>query len=254
MDPRRAHWDCGVAAESGDSQAMKMIRWTDVWGARSAAMLCAALLCAAPLIGAAEAAAEVANRSVEFQGHPIHLLTAGPEKGRAVLLLHGGKFDANTWKKLGTLDVLADAGYRALAIDLPGSGKSPGWKLDQKTFLSELIALLDIGRPVVLSPSRSGNLSFPLIIDHPEKVSGYVAIAPVGVNQYASKLKENPVPALIIWGQRDELFPPSMAKTLAAGFKTAKVVILPGAKHPAYLDQPDLFHEALLKFLAGLGD
>jgi pimeloyl-ACP methyl ester carboxylesterase len=45
-----------------------------------------------------------------------------------------------------------------------------------------------------------------------------------------------------------------MAKTLAAGFKTAEVVILPKAKHPAYLDQPDLFHAALLKFLAGLGD
>jgi pimeloyl-ACP methyl ester carboxylesterase len=45
-----------------------------------------------------------------------------------------------------------------------------------------------------------------------------------------------------------------MAETLAAGFKTAKVVILPKAEHPAYLDQPELFHEALLKFLAGLGD
>jgi abhydrolase domain-containing protein 14 len=106
----------------------------------------------------------------------------------------------------------------------------------------------------VLSPSRSGNLSFPLILDHPEKVSGYVPIAPVGVKQYASKLKESPVPALIVWGQRDPLFPPSMAKTLAASFKTAEVVILPKAKHPAYLDQPDLFHAALLKFLAGLGD
>ena len=45
-----------------------------------------------------------------------------------------------------------------------------------------------------------------------------------------------------------------MADTLAAGFKTAEVLILPKAKHPAYLDQPDLFHKALLKFLASLGD
>lgn len=228
---------------------MKMIRWIYVSGALSAVLLSAALL-----MGVAAAGAEIAESSVEFQGHPIHLLSAGPDKGRAVLLLHGGKFRASTWKKLGTLDVLADAGYRARAIDLPGSGKSPGWKLDPKTFLAELIALLDIGRPVVLSPSRSGNLSFPLILDHPEEVSGYVAIAPVGVNQYARKLKESPVPALIIWGQRDQLFPPAMAETLAAGFKTSKVVILPDAKHPAYLDQPELFHEALLNFLAGLGD
>jgi pimeloyl-ACP methyl ester carboxylesterase len=205
-------------------------------------------------MGVRVAGAEVSDGSIEFKGHPIHLLKAGPEKGRAVLLLHGGKFRASTWKKLGTLDVLADAGYRAVAVDLPGSGKSPGWKLDPKTFLAELIGLLDIGQPVVVSPSRSGNLSFPLILDHPEKVSGYVAIAPVGVNQYASKLKESAVPALVVWGEQDQLFPPAMAKTLAAGFKTAEVVILPKSKHAAYLDQPKLFHEALLKFLAGLGD
>lgn len=223
---------------------MKMIRWIHVSAALSASCL----------MGGAAAVAEVAENSVEFQGHEVHLLTAGPEKGRAVLLLHGGKFNADTWKKLGTLDVLGNAGYRAVALDLPGAGKSPGWKVNPKTFLAELIGLLDIGRPVVISPSRSGNLSFPLILDHPEKVSGYVPIAPVGVNRYASQLKESPVPALVIWGQRDQLFPPAMAKTLAAGFETATVVILPNAKHPAYLDQPDLFHEALLKFLAGLGD
>ena len=223
---------------------MKMIRWIYVLSALPAALL----------MSAAAAVAEVTESSVEFKGHQIHLLRAGPDKGRAVLLLHGGKFNAGTWMKLGTLDVLADAGYRALAIDLPGSGKSPGWRLDPKTFLAELIALLDIGRPVVLSPSRSGNLSFPLILDHPEKVSGYVPIAPVGVKQYASKLKENPVPTLIIWGEQDRLFPHAMAATLAAGFKTAKVVILSGAQHPAYLDQPELFHKALLSFLAELSD
>ena len=222
---------------------MKIIRWIYVLGVLSAALL----------MSVAAAVAEVAESSVEFKGHQIHMLRAGPDKGRAILLLHGGKFDSGTWKKIGTLDVLADAGYRVLAIDLPGSGKSPSWKVDPKTFLVELIAVLDIGRPVVLSPSRSGNLSFPLILDHPEKVSGYVPIAPVGVKQYASKLKESPVPALVVWGERDSLFPPSMAKTLAASFKTAEVVILPKAKHPAYLDQPELFHEALLKFLAGLG-
>jgi pimeloyl-ACP methyl ester carboxylesterase len=29
-------------------------------------------------------------------------------------------------------------------------------------------------------------------------------------------------------------------------------VILPEARHPAYLDQPEKFHRALLEFLAGL--
>ena len=231
---------------------MKISRWIQASFAFPATLSLVVLFSLS--LGVPAAAAEVSDAWVELQGNKMHLLVAGPKKGRAVLLLHGGKFNAGTWKKLGTLDVLADAGYRAVAIDIPGSGKSPGWEVDPQTFLADLLVPLDIGRPVVLSPSRSGNLSFPLILDHPEKVSGYVAIAPVGVKQYASKLKESPVPALIVWGQQDQLFPPAMAKTLAASFKTAEVVILPKAKHPAYLDQPELFHKALLKFLAGLGD
>ncbi len=213
-----------------------------------------AWLAACCWLNAPAAAAEVSESAVELQGHRMHLLVAGPKTGRSVLLLHGAKFNSDTWKKLGTLGVLADAGYRAVAIDLPGSGKSASWAVDSRSFLAQLLVALDIGRPVVISPSRSGNLSFPLIVGHPEKVSGYVPIAPVGVDEFASQLKQSPVPALVVWGAQDQLFRPALAQTLAAGFKHAEVVILPKAKHPAYLDQPQLFHEALLKFLANLGD
>jgi pimeloyl-ACP methyl ester carboxylesterase len=231
---------------------MKKSRWIQASIVLPATLSLVVLFFFSPGVPVAEA--EVSDGWVELQGNKMHLLAAGPEKGRAVLLLHGGKFSASTWKKLGTLDVLANAGYRALAIDLPGSGQSRRWQPNKKVFLGGLIGALDIDRPVVLSPSRSGNLSFPLILDHPEMVSGYVPIAPVGVKEYAPRLKQSPVPALIIWGDSDQLFKPAMAKTLAASFKTAEVVILPKAKHPAYLDQPEMFHEALLKFLAGLDD
>jgi abhydrolase domain-containing protein 14 len=230
---------------------MKIYRWFQVPIALSATLSVVVLFFFS--LGVPMAAAEVSDAWVELQGKKMHLLVAGPKEGRAVLLLHGGKFKASTWKKLGTLDVLADAGYRALAIDLPGSGQSRPWQLNPKVFLAGVIGALDIDRPVVISPSRSGNVSFPLILDHPELVSGWVPIAPVGVKEYAPKLKQSPVPALVIWGDSDQLFKPAMAKTLAASFKKAEVVILPNAKHPAYLDQPKMFHEALLKFLAGLG-
>jgi abhydrolase domain-containing protein 14 len=195
-----------------------------------------------------------AEGEMEFHGHKLHRITSGPEEGRSVLLLHGAAFNSGTWQKLGTLDVLAEAGYRAVAIDLPGFGKSAAQRVDPKTFLVELLGQLEIGRPVVISPSMSGGVSFPLILHHPELVSGFVPIAPVGETEYAGKLKDSPVPALVVWGERDRLFPASRAEVLAASFARAQVVILPGAKHPAYLDQPELFHEALLKFLATLGD
>jgi len=229
---------------------MKITRWIRASIGFSAALAAVGSFLS---LGVPTAAAEVSDAWVELQGNKMHLLVAGPKEGRAVLLLHGGKFKASTWKKLGTLDVLAEAGYRALALDLPGSGQSRRWQPNPKYFLAGVIRALNVDRPVLISPSRSGNVSFPLIVDHPELVSGWVPIAPVGVDEYAPKLKQSPVPALVIWGDSDPLFNPAMAKTLAASFKKAEVVILPNAKHPAYLDQPKLFHEALLKFLAGLG-
>lgn len=211
-------------------------------------LLCGSL--AAWSVGTATAG----EADVEFGGRKVHTISSGPEKGRSVLLLHGAAFHSGTWQKLGTLDVLAGAGYRAVAVDLPGFGKSAAQRVDPKTFLLELIELLDIGRPVVISPSMSGGVSFPLILHHPERVSGFVPIAPVGESEYSGKLKDNPVPTLVVWGERDRLFPAARAEVLAASFAHAEVVILPGAKHPAYLDQPELFHQALLKFLASLGD
>jgi len=213
-----------------------------------------AALAGALALGAAAPVDEGPVETVEFQGHRLHTLRRGPESGRSVLLLHGAKFDSDTWKKLGTLDVLAGAGFRAVALDLPGFGKSPRWTFDRTKFLAELLPVLEIGRPVLVAPSMSGSVSFPLIHQHPERVAGFVAVAPAGTPRYARLLKENPVPTLVVWGERDRVMPMSQAKLLAARFVNSSVVILPGAEHPAYLDQPDRFHESLLEFLASLSD
>ena len=199
-------------------------------------------------------AAEIQGKFVEFQGHRIHTLTAGPENGRSVLLLHGAKFHSGTWKDLGSLDVLARAGFRAVAIDLPGFGKSPRWQPDRAKFLSGLLPALEMNRAVIVTPSMSGSWVFPLLLEHPERLAGFVAVAPADTPRYAPQLKDSAVPTLIFWGEKDSLFPVAQAKTLAASFTQSQVVILPDAQHPAYLDQPERFHQALLEFLSGLAD
>jgi abhydrolase domain-containing protein 14 len=203
-------------------------------------------------LAASASAQEVRELSVEFEGHPVRGLVAGPEDGRPVLLLHGARFDSSTWRKLGTLESLAEAGYRALALDIPGHGRSPGWAFDRDAFLADLLPVLGLQRPVIVAPSMSGRVAFPLILRHPERVAGFVGIAPAGTERYAPLLSGSAVPALVVWGERDQVFPVAQAEQLAAGFDDASVVILPGARHPAYLDQSERFHRALLEFLAGL--
>lgn len=61
---------------------------------------------------------------VEICGdQPLFYRQALPLSGTAelcVLLLHGIRFSSENWLKIGTLETLAAAGYRAVAIDLPG--------------------------------------------------------------------------------------------------------------------------------------
>ncbi len=198
--------------------------------------------------------ARATEERIDFQGKPLFRITAGPEDGRPVLLLHGAAFSSKTWQDLGTIDLLAQAGYRVIAVDLPGFGESPARRTDPKSLGARLLAHLGIERVVVVSPSMSGTTSLPLVLHHPAFVAGYVPIAPVGAIGFARKLKKSPIPALVIWGEQDQLFPPSQARTLAKSFEKAEVLILPGASHPAYLDQPKMFHEALLAFIAGIED
>jgi pimeloyl-ACP methyl ester carboxylesterase len=196
---------------------------------------------------------EVAAFELDVRGQRIHGRASGPATGAPVLLLHGAAFDSSTWEKLGTLVVLAHAGFRAVAVDLPGFGLSKSAQADPDHFLEQLLPALGLERPVIVSPSMSGRSSLPYVLAHPDHVAGFVPVAPVGAVAYAARLGTSPVPTLVVWGERDMVFPPSQAPVLAAAFADARVLMLPSARHPAYLDQPDLFHRELVAFAQRVG-
>jgi pimeloyl-ACP methyl ester carboxylesterase len=53
------------------------------------------------------------------------LLTGEKEKGSPVILfLHGMRFTSDIWMETKTLEVAWRAGYTAIAVDLPGYGKT----------------------------------------------------------------------------------------------------------------------------------
>lgn len=186
---------------------------------------------------------------MRFLGGDLHLLVAGPPTAPTVLLLHGGRYSSETWRRLGTLELLARKGYRAVALDLPGFGASGPTDLARDEFLASLLPLLAGGPVVVVSPSMSGTWSLPLVIKRPAYVAGLVAVAPAAIDDYQERLRGSQVPALLVWGKDDDVIPLAQADLLAAALPKSRKVVLSGAGHACYLDRPDDFHRELLAFL-----
>ena len=58
------------------------------------------------------------------------------------------------------------------------------------------------------------------------------------------------VPALLIWGDKDNVFPVDQyGQKLKQILPRSKLLILKGARHPAYLDRPQEFHDLLFDFI-----
>ncbi|XP_038626568.1 protein ABHD14A isoform X3 [Tachyglossus aculeatus] len=140
-------------------------------------------------------------------------LPVGRARRVEVVLLHGQAFSSHTWEKLGTLVLLSQHGYRAVALDLPGYGNSA----------VSPEAATEAGRLRLLTRTLRG----------------------LGL--------ENPVltPTLILYGELDRLLGMKSLNSLQY-IPNHSVVKLNGAGHACYLNKPHAFHTVLLDFLREL--
>lgn len=171
----------------------------------------------------------------------------------SILLLHGASFTSQTWQDLGTIEILSNQGYRTIAVDLPGYGKTPSIVgLSPESFLLELINKLKLDRPVIVSPSMSGGYSLPFIIKYSDQLRGFVALAPVKIPHYAKFLTGINLPVLAIWGSNDRIVPVKNSDLLLQIMPNVKQIILENAGHPCYLNRPKDFHQYLIEFLKNI--
>ena len=113
----------------------------------------------------------------------IHFLSAGNPDNTSVILLHGMKFQAATWQELGTLEHIAEAGFHAIAIDMPGFGLSPACSAKQDKVLETFLQKTGQQKIILVGPSMGGQIALEFTINHPELVSALVLIGAVSVEE-----------------------------------------------------------------------
>ena len=195
---------------------------------------------------------DIILKNIDAASCCLHCLKAGNPEGKDVILLHGMKFQAATWQELGTLEKLAAAGYHALALDMPGFGGSAACEEDQDKVLTEFISQGELDRPLLIGPSMGGRIALEFALNHPGILGGLILVGAVGVEENKDRLSQLDLPVFIIWGDKDRISPIANSETLLASIRGAKRLVIEGAPHPCYLDQPDKWHAAILEFLGSL--
>jgi len=177
---------------------------------------------------------------------------------KEVVFLHGYSFNIDTWLEINAIDSTSKLA-KVWAFDMPYGIKSRSDKIyatDRSVyakFLARLLSVFNIRRPVLVGASIGGKVVLRFLASGGEAL-GAVVIGPTGLGDRSllESLKRVKAPILGIWGSEDRISPISNAERLRE-VTGARIAILDGAGHPAYLDRPREFKAILLEFLASLG-
>jgi pimeloyl-ACP methyl ester carboxylesterase len=119
---------------------------------------------------------------IEVNGLSTYVLARGPEAGIPVVMLHG--WGASTFSWRNQIDVLATAGYRAIAFDRPPYGLStktganiPMTPGDLADFTAATLDALGIEQAVIIGQSQGGGVAGYFAVRYPERVSSLVWVA-----------------------------------------------------------------------------
>jgi pimeloyl-ACP methyl ester carboxylesterase len=125
------------------------------------------------------------QRWVRVQDRWADVVELGPADGDPVLFLHGLGGSWRNW--LENLPTVAEAGYRAVAVDLPGFGYSemPAEKISIPGYgrwVDALCAELGISAAAVVGNSMGGFIGAELAIQAPARVERLVLVSAAGIS------------------------------------------------------------------------
>jgi pimeloyl-ACP methyl ester carboxylesterase len=96
--------------------------------------------------------------------------------GPAVVLLHAGIADRTMWAQQTA--PLAAAGYRVIAVDLPGYGEAPPAVVDEPwSDVLQTLEALDVQRFAVIGNSFGGAVALRIAVSAPARVTGLLLVS-----------------------------------------------------------------------------
>ncbi len=117
---------------------------------------------------------------VNVDGARVHYQEFGEATKPTLILIHGYTASVFVWKTVAPM--LADAGFRVIAVDLLGFGYSekPAWFdytiQSQARMVSRFMNRLGIGRATLVGSSYGGAVAMSVTLDNPEAVEKLVLV------------------------------------------------------------------------------
>lgn len=116
-----------------------------------------------------------------------------PEGQQTVLFIHGLGSYLKFWRY--QLDAFAAQGYRVIAVDLPGYGKSdkpasfPYTMEAMGDAVHELAQKLGVQQPILVGHSMGGQTALSYALRYPEDVKALVLTSPAGFEKFSAREK-----------------------------------------------------------------
>ena len=144
--------------------------------------------------------------------------------GKTVVLLHGKNFSGAYWQS--TIDALTKQGYRVVAPDQIGFGKSSkpeGFQFTFQALADNTEALLDklnIAQATIASHSMGGMLATRFALMYPDSVEKLVLINPIGLEDWKRTTPYQPIDQAI--AQEKQQTPEKVKSYMTAAYFDGK--------------------------------
>lgn len=178
---------------------------------------------------------------------------AGDPSAQLVLGLHGWsqRNGWRTWEPL--LTPLAEAGFCAVSVDMPGWGDSPA--IDHLPLMGEravdvVIEIMDKlmqETAVLMGKSWGGGIAINTALRYPDRIKKLILTAPA-FRDFA-RLEDLTQPVQLVWAEDDTTIPISMAEEFTRTVPNIQMITYPTGGHSAAPKNVADFAPKAIRFL-----